>query len=409
MDSSAAASLLRTFLFRDARLGEHPRVRATVYWEDFGKLALAEQAPSPDTKRSLVFDLEPSGPALEAARNGSYYLRKRSRSHDYLTIHTVPDYVRSVLAVPILDGSRGLGVLTFDSSEESYLSERDVGRAQFLAGLLAYTRVHPKQVGPITESLGRALASARQEMGISQEELARRLGHQSRTALSRWENGAQFPSLGLLSRWCSALGLVAEKSGVVVQVTEVTDQLLSRLRLDPRILHEISPGDFERFVAGRLDAMGFDVMLTGSTNARDGGIDMLAVPKLRTVGSFLLAGQVKHHSTGRKTGRDAVDRMLSWRGSAFALGLVVTNTSFSKDAIWTASQGGNRAFLRLRDFSDLTRWIQNEFDSEMDWREIPDRISLAPGVEVEIPKVRVRDSLSIWPVRRQGDDLELEE
>jgi hypothetical protein len=76
----------------------------------------------------------------------------------------------------------------------------------------------------------------------------------------------------------------------------------------------------------------------------------------------------------------------------------VTNTTFSKDARWLADQANNKAFLRLRDFEDLRRWLGDQFDAEDDWREIPDVITLAPGITIEVPKARLTNSLDIWPL-----------
>ena len=38
----------------------------------------------------------------------------------------------------------------------------------------------------------------------------------------------------------------------------------------------------------------------------------------------------------------------------------------------------------MRDFEDLKRWLKDQFDSEFDWREIPDVISLTPGITVPV-------------------------
>jgi len=38
---------------------------------------------------------------------------------------------------------------------------------------------------------------------------------------------------------------------------------------------------------------------------------------------------------------------------------------------------------------DLKRWLQDQWGTEEDWREIPDKIELAPGVVIEIPKPRI--------------------
>src|SRR5271157_5645695 len=98
---------------------------------------------------------------------------------------------------------------------------------------------------------------------------------------------------------------------------------------------------------------------------------------------------MKHHRGDEKAGRDAVDRLLAWKDSVFHVGLLVTNTSFTRDAVWTAQQERNARFLRLRGFIDLKRWLEGRFGEEEDWREIPDRVELAPGVVIEIPRPRI--------------------
>ena len=101
---------------------------------------------------------------------------------------------------------------------------------------------------------------------------------------------------------------------------------------------------------------------------------------------------MKHHQGDCKTGRDAIDRLLAWKNSYFGVGMLVTNTGFTRDAVWTAQQERNTRFLRLRDFVDLKRWLQDQYGSDEDWREIPDRIELAPGIVVEIPRPRITSS-----------------
>jgi hypothetical protein len=51
-----------------------------------------------------------------------------------------------------------------------------------------------------------------------------------------------------------------------------------------------------------------------------------------------------------------------------------------------ASQQHNRNFLRLRDFGELRRWLEEQHKSPEDWREIPNRIELAPGIVIDVPK-----------------------
>jgi hypothetical protein len=208
------------------------------------------------------------------------------------------------------------------------------------------------------------------------------------------------PSPGPLRRWCVALGLFADRQPSIVTVVDISSQLLRILKAHPEEMQKLSPSQFESLVADRLTEMGFEVSLTGPTSLKDGGVDLIAVPRAAGVGTFLLAGQVKHHRADRKTGRDAVDRLLSWRNRTFSLGLLVTNTTFTRDALWVAEQNENRSFLRLRDFDDLKRWLQGEFWSPNEWREIPDEITIAPEITVRIPKSYLKNSLSIWPLSR---------
>ena len=240
------------------------------------------------------------------------------------------------------------------------------------------------------------MRQARVALGLTQDQLASQLGI-GRITLSRQESGAQPPSKNQLYKWCQTLGLVADTTATQVRIVEITPKIQRFLEEDPSRLAQLTPDQFEQFVAERLDKIGYDVNLAGNTRSRDGGIDLIAVPKVRTLGSFLLAGQIKHHSTGRKTSRDAVDRLLAWKDSPFRIGLLVTNTEFTKDAKWVAELQHNKMFLRLRDFEDLKRWIQNDFTSDLEWREIPDHIVVAPGVTISVPRATMTRTGTVWP------------
>jgi hypothetical protein len=66
------------------------------------------------------------------------------------------------------------------------------------------------------------------------------------------------------------------------------------------------------------------------------------------------------------------------------MGMIVTNTSFTADAQWFADN--NQNLLRLRDMKDISRWMKNDFMNEAEWREIPEKVELASGVTIQIPK-----------------------
>jgi len=392
--------LLADFVFRDSRLESHPKVFATsvrILSGDSSLDLVAEVSkhPLPFGSRSLDKKGSLSGHVLDT-REAVVYSEGPEKAQHFLKSRSV----QSMLLVPILRGAEAQGVISLMSAEKDFFGEKDIGRVQLLAALIAFTQSRPRNTTASTEAaskLGRALSGIRTELGLTQDELAYR-GGLNRIALSQWERGRWPPSLGPIYRWCAALGLVAEEDTPQVSFLDVTPNLLVLLRDNPDELRNLSPERFEHVIAERIDRMGYDVQLTGPTNRRDGGIDLIAVPKIRSVGSFLMAAQIKHHRGERATGRPDVDRLLAWKDSPFRIGLMVTNTSFSHDARWLADQVNNRAFLRLRDFEDLKRWLHGQFDSEFDWRELPDVISLAPGITINVPKARLRNSRDIWPL-----------
>jgi hypothetical protein len=241
----------------------------------------------------------------------------------------------------------------------------------------------------VTSAVAKALRDVRVSVHRSLLQLGSEIGIEEH-ALNNIELGAECPNQDdFVYRWCHALGLVCPPKTALVRAVDFSPALLQFLQEDPSRLQSLTPDEFERFVASRLDRMGYSVTLTGNANQKDGGIDLIAVPRSANLGSLVIAGQVKHHRGDQKTGREAVDRLLAWKDSYFGVGLLATNTAFTKDAIWAAQQGRNARFLRLRDFTDLKRWLQDQWGTEEDWREIPDKVELAPGVVIEIPRPRM--------------------
>jgi len=402
---------LNDFVFLDCRLNDHPKIHVSYafFSEDF-PITLLSHLINP----SLIDQIR----NLLTHRFANYYCKNElgyGFSHNIINdfrleiikdsqgnyINIIYNYIKSLMLIPLYDGNNKLGLLLFDSREKEYFNKKHLGLAQLLAALISYLLIKYKtnmtHITPSSIALGRALKSIREEIGLTQTNLAEKL-NKNRITISRWEAGAQPPGIGILDEWCTALGLLSSNTGALVRIVDVTPNLLNMLREDPERLKDLSPTQFEQFIAERIENMGFDVALTGATAHKDGGIDLIAVPKVRTVGAFLLAAQIKHHSGPQKVGREAVDRLLAWKDSPFRLGLLVTNTRFTKDAHWLANQEANKVFLRLRDFDDLKRWIEENFWSKKDWQEIPDKIMLAPGTIIDIPRPKLFNSLDIWPL-----------
>ena len=308
---------------------------------------------------------------------------------------------RTLIALPIFAGGRAGAVLGVESKTEFEFNKSDLNRLQALTSLVAY-EVFQLDAGNrsrsrTSENLGAILQAARKELGQTQEELASVIGT-SRIAVSMWEIGSQPPSRGLVRRWAQGLGLLGGGERNLISVIDATPQLLEVLKHDPRRLSELSPEQFEAIVADRLNQMGYLVERTGNATAKDGGIDIIAMSKAANAASHLFAVQVKHHRTELPTGRDAVDRLLALQNSPFRLGMLVTNTRFTRDALWAASKDPAKHFLRLRDFKDLSRWLRGIFESDEELTEIPDFVELAPGVRIRIPKPTFEEASRIWPL-----------
>lgn len=160
---------------------------------------------------------------------------------------------------------------------------------------------------------------------------------------------------------------------------------LSKLIInDPSLITKITPAQYEELICDRLYAMGFEPRQVGNTNRKDGGVDIVFWPRTHTAFPFLGAAQIKHHrDPAQKEGPATIREFAGvMAGHPFHAGLIVTNTTFSPDAMWFARE--HASLLKLRDVGDVRRWLLNNFSDEQEWREIPASIELCPGVIVRI-------------------------
>ena len=170
-----------------------------------------------------------------------------------------------------------------------------------------------------------------------------------------------------------------------IQVIDSTSSISKWIREDFERIHQLSAGEFEDLISNLLKAMGHEVIKVSSTYSRDGGIDLIAIPKNLNQVPYLLAVQVKHSQKG-SIGPSAIR---DFRGVLdylpFDIGMVVTNSTFTPDAKWVAKQ--SHKIVRLRDFENLRLWLQGQFSGERDQSDLPDKIEVAPGLIVNIPRI----------------------
>jgi restriction system protein len=133
-----------------------------------------------------------------------------------------------------------------------------------------------------------------------------------------------------------------------------TDELIRLLQRQPRAIYDLPPRAFEQVLADLLVDMGWDVHLTQAT--RDGGKDILAYMNT-PLGRLLCLVEAKRYSEHRKVGVDIVRTLYGTLCDHQAnSGVLVTTSSFSKDA--QEFRQRHRYQLALRDYEDVTRWIQ---------------------------------------------------
>lgn len=170
-----------------------------------------------------------------------------------------------------------------------------------------------------------------------------------------------------------------------VEIVDVSEVLVQKLLKDPSELYRIGAKSFEDLLQNRIEAMGFKAQRIGNTFTKDGGVDLLFWRQDAPF-PFLGALQAKYHSSPEKTtgAPDVRDFAGTLEVLPVAVGVLVTNTTFTFDAKWVVSKLGSQ--IRLRDQQDLRRWISGRFVDVLEWREIPTEIDLCPGVRVRIPK-----------------------
>jgi hypothetical protein len=167
-----------------------------------------------------------------------------------------------------------------------------------------------------------------------------------------------------------------------VQLVGISDVLRQQLAKDPALMTTLSPSTFEELICDRLSAMGLEPRRVGTTNRKDGGIDILFWPRKATF-PFLGAAQIKHHRSLGTTEGPASVREFAGALSRIPVtaGILVTNTTFTPDATWFANQ--LNGLVRLRQLPDVSRWLRDQFGEE-EWRELPESIELCPGVVIRL-------------------------
>lgn len=139
----------------------------------------------------------------------------------------------------------------------------------------------------------------------------------------------------------------------IVVVQDITKELLSRLAKQPNLIHELDPRRFEELVARLLEDHGCEVSLTKRT--RDGGYDIFGRIK-GLIASPVFLAECKRYAPNNRVGVEVVRGLYAVTEIRRAnLGLIITSSSFTKDAREEKIRIGDR--IELKEFHDLCAWL----------------------------------------------------
>lgn len=142
---------------------------------------------------------------------------------------------------------------------------------------------------------------------------------------------------------------------IVIDISEVDEELLKRLSNDPHLLNELSPRKFEEVIAEILLRQGYEVQITPFS--KDGGKDICAAKK-EALGSFLYIVQCKKYAPNRPVGVEVVRELYGVvQVEKATAGIVATTSHFTKGAKDLQSQLSYQ--MSLKDYVDVQEWLRS--------------------------------------------------
>ena len=139
-----------------------------------------------------------------------------------------------------------------------------------------------------------------------------------------------------------------------IAIAKLSDRLAIELQRNPNAVRELSPRQFEEFIAELMEKNGYSVTLT--KESRDDGVDIFAV-KTDSFGRFLTVVDCKRYREDRKIGIEIVRGMfgtLKIHDASHAM--IATTSSFS--SVCKAFESKHEYLLSLKDHSDIVNWAK---------------------------------------------------
>ena len=147
--------------------------------------------------------------------------------------------------------------------------------------------------------------------------------------------------------------IITPTNEIITDVTVLDKELLKRVKMNPAIIDELSPREFEEMVCDFFDAKGYKVNLTGQT--RDGGKDIIVTQK-SLLGDYVVYVECKKYDKDNpvrvKLVRELYGTVMADNVTA---GMMVTTSYYTRDAKQFRETVKNR--MTLMEYEDLIRDI----------------------------------------------------
>ncbi|MDE1237172.1 restriction endonuclease [Vibrio aestuarianus] len=159
-----------------------------------------------------------------------------------------------------------------------------------------------------------------------------------------------------------ASGLILPESYKAEIVTDLNvgiANLILRAENNPELIDNISPREFENFVAELFRQQGFKVEVTQRT--RDGGRDIIAIrSELDLNVKYII--ECKKYCHTNKVGVELVRQLYGVQQAESAnKSVLVTTSSFTQGAIDFANQHNTKWHMDLKSYSDLLSWVKRTY------------------------------------------------
>lgn len=144
---------------------------------------------------------------------------------------------------------------------------------------------------------------------------------------------------------------------IILDIRSASDDLLKKIHGNSKLLYELSPREFEEFVAEVLSRLGYQITLTPAS--KDGGKDIYAAKKDH-LGSFLYIVECKKYSPDNRVGVGLIRQLNGVvQAERATAGILATTSFFTKEAKEFQTQVSHQ--MGLKDYVGIQEWLDTLF------------------------------------------------